>query len=203
MSDTVHKNIQEVNNIYEDQVKLVRLRLNKGWDYVWFTYHEAKGMIMITSSYGNWSYIWSAMGDGVTLSQFFQRASADYLSDKLIDREDKVKFDSDNAFRDLKAEVIQERKDKILTATEARELLTAIQDMSEDFDSNYESDRSRFFDAFYDNEILRGWKEEYWEAGWGLRPSTKYNTLKNDIIPLIKNYFSGELKETANETQKS
>lgn len=186
-------NISSVDNIYKSQIPFVRLRLNKGWDYVWFSYDEDKGFIQISSSYGTWSYVWSAMGEGVKLSEFFQKASDSYLVDKFFGASHKEYFDSDQADRDIRKEIARDRRDGNLTKTEARELIDAVQDMVDDFDSNYENDRSRFLDAFADVEVLQQWRPEYWDNSWGMMPTGKYLTLKNEIIPLIKKYFSGKL----------
>lgn len=192
----MNQHIQSVNNVYKSQVPLIRLRLNDGWDYVWFTYEDERGFIQIASSYGTWSYIWSAMGEGVTLTEFFQKASAGYLTEKFFGANHKEYFDADQAIIDIKKEIVRDRKDQNLTATDARELTEAAQDFSDDLDSNYENDRSRFLDAFADVEVLQQWRPEYWDNSWGMRPTGKYLALKNDIIPLIKKYFAGTLTES-------
>lgn len=190
-------NITSVDNVYKSQIPFVRLRLNNGWDYVWFSYDEDKGFIQISSSYGTWSYIWSAMGEGVKLSEFFQKASDGYLVDKFFGASHQEYFDSDNADRDIRKEIARDRRDGNLTKTEARELVDALQDMVDDFDSNYENDRDRFLEAFSNVEVLQQWRPEYWDNSWGMMPTAKYLTLKNEIIPLIKKYFSGNLPPTA------
>lgn len=190
-------NISSVDNVYKSQIPFVRLRLNKGWDYVWFSYDDEKGFIQISSSYGSWSYIWSAMGEGVTLTEFFQKASDSYLVDKFFGASHKEYFDADKAVQDIKREIARERRDRYLSKTTARELTDAIQDLSDDLDSNYENDRSRFLEAFTDVETLYNWKPEHWDNSWGMMPTAKYLTLKNEIIPLIKKYFSGNLPPTA------
>lgn len=190
----------KVSNIYEDTVKMVRLRLNKGWDYVWFTYNEEKGFISITSSFGNWSYIWSSMGKGEVLSTFFRDAGRDYLSNKLWGKDNDY-FDLDEAIKEVKQDIINDRKldsrPKKVAKAHARLLWKAIEEIGEDFDG---CSRERFMSEFSDNNMLGPWNPDFWEANWGMRLKPGFLTLKNEIIPMIQSYFKGELREEVDTT---
>lgn len=187
--DNKYKHLQSIDGITTGKAEFVRFSLNGGWDYVFVTYVQKIGFITITSSYGNWSYIWSAMGKGTLLSEFFLQADADYLSNKLMDDQERTYFDSDQAIKDIKKRIIQERKDEIIGKTEARDLVNALKELKEDFNSNYENDRNRFLDAFSENDTLYNWFPEFYEPSWGLKATGSYNALKYEIIPMIKDHF--------------
>jgi hypothetical protein len=180
----------KLNEIYEDEAKMVRFRLNDGWDYVWITYHDVKGFITISSSYGNYSYIWSAMGKGVLLKDFFVKADNDYLAQKLYrsTHRSTQRFDSDTAFKELKQMIIQYRRDGSLNKHLARLLFDEIKDWESDSD---ELSREGFYNGFYDQPSLSEWNPDIWYNDLGSVDETGFLTLKNEIIPIIKEYFRG------------
>jgi hypothetical protein len=178
--------------VFEDDVKMVRFRLNAGWDYVWLTYHQEKGFISITSSYGNWSYIWSSMGEGTTLSQFFSQADKFYLSNKLWDhKQKKTYFDLQQGITDIKEEILRERKEEVLSRKDARNLYDLVEDL-EEVDGYDDPSEHRFMEAFMDHRILSEWNQEPWESHWGMVAKTDFVYLQDHIIPLIQKYFRGE-----------
>lgn len=183
----------KVSQIYKDDVKMVRLRLNSGWDYVWFTYHQEKGFISITSSFGNWSYIWSSMGEGTKLSEFFSQANSGYLSNKLMGRAERKVFDLDDAVKDVKKDIIEERRNtpEFLSKEKARSLFDAIDELGEDYEG---SSSEGFANAFSDSRTLMNWNPDFWETSWGFRDSPSFCTLHDEIIPMIQSYFKGELR---------
>lgn len=178
-----------VNEVYEDVAKMVRFRLNGGWDYAWITYHDTKGFLTITSSYGNWAFIWSAMGEGVTLTQFIVRAGDDYLANKMWGRDQEI-FECDEAVKDIKRAIIEDRRLGSIDSDQARRLWKEVEELGEDWEG---VSRDLFMNAFSDNRILIEWKPEWWENNWGMREKPAYITLKTEIIPMFRRYLKGEL----------
>jgi hypothetical protein len=188
-----HKCIQSIDNVYEDDVKMVRFRLNKGWDYVWITYHDEKGFLSITSSYGNYSYIWSAMGEGTTLRQFFLTANNQYLSDKFFhDRhKEKYAFDLDLAFVEMKKDLFENRRNGGFSSEQAREVFNDIKDWQEWSDSGMSEER--FYTEYFDRREISKWNQEPWESNYGRKLSTAYMVLYEEIVPMIRDHFKMEL----------
>jgi len=186
----------EVMGYAEDKAEMVRFRLNQGWDYVWITYHDTKGFLTITSSYGNWSFIWSSMGEGTTLREFIMRAGDDYLANKMWGK-DQEYFDEDEAVNDIKRSIIEDRRMGYIDSDKARFLWREAEDLGEDYEG---ASRDLFMSAFSDNRHLCEWKTEWWETNWGMRPKPNFMTLRNEIIPMFRRYLKGELLEKATPT---
>lgn len=190
------KNLK-VSQVYEDTAKMVRFRLNDGWDYVWITYHDLKGFLTITSSFGNWAYIWSAMGhEGTTLTSFIGKAGDDYLANKMWGKDQEM-FEYDEAVKDIHRQIIEDRRMNLIDSDKARLLWKEAEDLGEDYEG---ASRDMFMSAFSDNRILTDWKCEWWETNWGMREKPAYLTLKNEIIPMIRKYMKGELKNEVAES---
>lgn len=178
----------EVNNVYASGAKFVRFRLNKGWDYVWITYDDVKGFLSITSSYGNWSFIWSAMGEGTTLTDFIIRAGDDYLANKMWGRDQEM-FEYDEAVKDIKQSIVEDRRSGHIEKSHARLLWKEAEELGE----NYEGvSRDLFMSAFSEFKYLSQWKVEWWETNWGMRPKPSFLTLKTKIIPMFRGYLEGK-----------
>lgn len=189
------KNITKVNEVATDDVKMLRFRLNNGWDYIWVTYHDQKGFISITSSFGNYSYIWSSMGKGVTLREFFLRANCDYLAEKLYheSRNELHYFSFSSAIQDIKKAVAAEVKAKSITRSEAKVILEELKDWSDEADS--EMSQETFLRDFFAYEALSTFDCEPWHSNYGLKVKGTFLTLRDEIVPLIKDHFSNELKK--------
>ena len=185
------KNFLSINSVTEDVAQFVQFKINNGWDYVWVTFSDAKGFISITSSYGNWSYIWSSMGEGVTLREFFSSAGESYLAAKLFGHENRDIFNTNDAVKDIKDDIMFERRGGYLSKEKARLLWNEIKELG---DYYQETSRDIFLNAFKDNRALVNWCPDWWENKWGLRNKPNFLTLHNEIIPMIKHYFKGELK---------
>ena len=187
-----HKNIQEVTDIYQETSKMVRFRLNKGWDYVWVTYHEERGFISITSSFGNYAYIWNAMGKGVNLTEFFSRAEPDYLAEKLFAAAQKEKnvFHFDLAIKELKTKALRERKSGELSKDEARAILNELSEWADFADSDLSEES--FLREFCDRETLIEWDPEPYLSSPGRKLSGSYLVIRDEVIPLLQEYFRGE-----------
>lgn len=179
--------IQKVDPVINDSAKMMRFRLNGGWDYVWVTYHEEKGFVSIASSFGSYAYIWSAMGANRVLTQFFCGADPQYLAGKFFSerRMEKHVFDSDLAFKELKRDICKGLRDGDITSHDARRYFDEVKDWEEMADGdNYSSER--FYDAFYGNQILTEWQPDFWEANYGRKISGSYLVLQDEIIPMIQ-----------------
>lgn len=181
----------KVSQVYEETAKMVRFRLNDGWDYVWVTYNDIKGFLTITSSFGNWSYIWSAMGEGNTLTDFVIKAGDDYLANKMWGKDQEM-FEYDEAVKDIQRAIIEDRRSGVLDSDLARLLWKEAEDLGEDYEG---ASRDLFMSAFSDNRHLSQWKIEWWETNWGMRPKPSFLTLRNEIIPMFRQYLKGELNE--------
>lgn len=186
-------NIYEINEVTHPEVKHARIRLNKGWDIIRVTYTD-DGFIQIYSTFGNYAYHWTAMGEGVTLQHFFgERAKGDneYLANKLWSstREPEKYFDLDNAIKEVKEYI----KDQTCPPDEDEwdEINTEIEDRIE---GNGDS-RDLFISAWLSSEILNEWVQEIYMDNWGMTYKGRYKTLVKDIIPTIQKYFRGELSE--------
>jgi len=184
-----HKNIHEITNIYESTVKMVRFRLNKGWDYVWITYDEERGFITMSSSYGDYSCIWSAIGEGVKLSEFFVTANKGYLVDNFFTGKESTYFDLDQAKADIKQDVIQGRRDGTIDKEDARAVFDFIRD-----ELNYNMSSEEFSNIMFDSEAINNWNQDWWDGSIGMKRKGRYITLRDEIIPMIQKYFKGEFK---------
>jgi hypothetical protein len=116
-----------------------------------------KGFLSITSSYGNYSYIWSAMGEGTTLRQFFLTANNQYLSDKFFhDRhKEKYAFDLDLAFVEMKKDLFENRRNGGFSSEQAREVFNDIKDWQEWSDSGMSEER--FYTEYFDRREISKW----------------------------------------------
>lgn len=186
----------KVSQVYEETAKMVRFRMNDGWDYVWITYHDIKGFLTITSSYGNWAFIWSAMGEGTTLTDFIIRAGDDYLANKMWGKDQEM-FEYDEAVKDIQRVIIEDRRNKLLDSDKARFLWKEAEELGEEYEG---VSRDLFMSAFSDNRYLIEWKSEWWETNWGMRPKPGFLTLKNEIIPMFRRYLKGELQDEVVKT---
>ena len=186
-------NISKINEVTHPEVKHARIRLNDGWDVIRVTYTD-EGFIQIYSSFGHYSYHWTAMGEGVTLQKFFGgRCSGDneYLANKLwgSTREPEEYFDLDNAIKEVK-EYMEDQTcppDK----EEWEEINNAIED---NIEGNGDS-RDLFISAWLSSDVLNEWVSEIYMDNWGMTKKGRYKCLVNDIIPTIQKYFRGELSE--------
>lgn len=190
-----YKAIQDVTNVYTDSAQMVRFRLNNGWDYVWVTYNDLKGLISISSSFGNFAYIWNSRGEGVSLREFFIEASStDYLANKFFSEDTKkaTVFEYSIAIAEIKKLIIDDRKARKISKEEARDLLEELEGMGSDYESE-----EMFYRAFFDSKELSEWQPEIYEYTPGRVRSEKYLVLKDEIIPMIQKHFKKELEKEA------
>lgn len=194
MTNMKHFNIREVQ-VTKDVAKMVRFRINDGWDYVWVTYQEEKGFISISSSFGNYSYIWSSMGEGTKLPEFFARADNQYLAHKLFvdSKQEKHTFSFSQAIEELKEELFEIRKEKFMSAEEARDIYNDIVEFSDDHEAD--TIKETFYYNFTNYKALAAWNPEYWDGDYGRGVSGSFLVLQDEIVPLIKNYFTALAKE--------
>lgn len=193
-------NIYEVNEITHPEVKHVRIRLNNGWDIIRVTYTDT-GFIQIFSSFGHYAYNWTAMGEGVTLQQFFgDRTSGcnHYLANKLWHgtRQEQTYFDLDEAIKQAKAYIKEETACCEDTFEEiAFEIENYIEGMGDS--------RDLFISSWMNNSLLNEWIPDIYEYSFGQVLRGRYLTLLNEIIPVIQKYFRGELESGTQVLQSS
>lgn len=176
-----------ISQVYEDDVKMTRFRLNDGWDYVWIVWHNSKGFLSITSSFGVWSHIWSAMGEGYDLKKFFLNADKYYLSAKLYGPDDTY-FNADQAIKDLKKELLKDRRELGTLDCEARLIWNDIEEFEADGLDDHSS-RDLFFREMQSYKFLSDWMSEPWEYSIGMKPKGDFLALRDHIIPMIKDHF--------------
>lgn len=187
--------MKQIYNIYkikpEEETKTFTISLNKGWDYLKVTHNTKKnfGWINIMSSYGDYSYIWGAMGKDTDLPTFFTKANSGYLVDKLFGSERKT-FDLDKAISEIKKEVIKDRREGNMDYGMAREIFDFIEE-----ELYSDISKERFADAMYTSNAIQEWYPEWWDRGWGMRYKTRFIILQDEIIPIIQEYFKGQLEE--------
>lgn len=192
------RNINKIEAPIVDDVKLVRFRLNGGWDYVWMTYHPTKGFISITSSFGNYSYIWSSMGKGVELQDFFSRADKYYLAEKLFSdskREKKV-FSASDAYEDIKKELFGFLRRGHVSPQDARLIYDELCESEEDFDADSSADL--FMNEIFSLKHFIEWQPEPYHSSYGYRTSGSYITLQEELVPLIQDYFKSLVNKKEN-----
>lgn len=192
------KNIYEINEVTHPEVKHARIRLNNGWDIVRLTYTDS-GFIQIYSSFGHYAYHWTAMGEGVTLQQFFgKRASGDnhYLANKLWSstRENEEYFDADDAVKEI-GEYLLDYDQSSSYLEKDDDIYKEIMSEAEDVKSCSGDNRDLFIHHWMSTEILNEWIPEFYEHSFGMRKKGRYNVLLNEIIPLIQDYFNGQLEQ--------
>jgi hypothetical protein len=188
-----YKGIKSVQEITMDTVQLIQFRLNEGRDYVWVSYHDKKGFLSITSSFGNYSYIWGLTSKRASIRDFFSQADTDYLAGKLFADGHNTKdgFDFCFAIQELKTELLAGRRNARLDRDESRKIfdeLTGWQDTSDPRLS-----REGFYREYFEHDALAKWPVEPWHSNYGERPSTAWVVLKEEIIPLIQKHFTDEL----------
>jgi hypothetical protein len=178
----------------EENTKMLRFRLNGGWDYVWVTYHDVLGLITITSSFGNFSYIWASMGEGVRLRQFFIRAEPDYLVNKFFmgrTSNDRDEFQLSRAVNEIKKDIFRERRSGVLRKAEARSLFDAIDEIESELETEVSADL--FSRAFLEDKALMEWQPNFYENSYGVAPSPQFLALRDQIIPMIQEEFAHQL----------
>ena len=188
MSD--FSNIYEIHSVKNVDVKHVVLRLNKGWDVIRITYTD-NGFIQIFSSFGHYAYHWTAMGEGVTLQQFFgERASGDnhYLANKLWDHRFPQKvFDLDLAKKEIKQYLEEE---SYLDKDEIDEIIDKMNYNIDDFNS-----KDIFIHQWMCCPELNEAIPDIYEHSFGMDNCGRYKCLLNDVVPTVQKFFRGELKE--------
>jgi hypothetical protein len=168
--------------ISEKTAKMITFRF--GWDYIVVAYHQ-DGFISITSSYGNWSYIWSAMGER-DLPEFFTKANKEYLANKLFGPGQK-EFNGQIAIKNIKEAILRDRKWDILSSQEARDFYELTGELP---DTN---SRDLFWSTYYDLG-LDNFDPEPYEHNWGEQYNMTYLILQERIIPMIQDYFHRQKK---------
>lgn len=188
------KNIHEVNKISKEDVPTITFSLNKSYDYLKITHNIQKnfGFINIMSSFGDYAYIWGAMGEENALPEFFVGADKHYLSNKLFGPEQN-EFDLDKAVKDMKTELFKDRRERNMDHDVAREVYDFIVD---EVDCSDGMSLDLFSKLLWDSDAISKWNEEWYDGcSWGMRLKCRFLTLRDEIIPLIQQYFKGELKE--------
>ncbi|MFV8250221.1 hypothetical protein [Bdellovibrio bacteriovorus] len=193
----ISRNIASVDSAVLSTIQMLSIRLNNGWDWVKVSFDDPKGLIQIESSFGSYSFIWSAMGDGHTLRTFFVKTDKHYLAEKLwhnSHRETEA-FVCSEAFVDLKKRIFKERRDGSLLDWEARDLYDAAVEFQDDLgsDASYE----RFITAMGESEVLNKWDSEPWHCHYGMRPIGRFVCLRDELIPLIQSEFKKTLDAEA------
>ena len=187
-----YKNIYEISKILpEEETRTFTILLNKKWDYVKVTHNISKGFgwINIMSSYGDYSYIWNAMGDNCDLPKFFMKADKYYLANKLFGAE-QTEFCIDKAVKDLKKDICKDRREGNISKKQARDVFDFIEE-----ELHCHMSPEKFGDAMNESDAINNWYPEWWDSDFGIRYKSRYLVLQDEIIPMLQEYFEGTLKE--------
>jgi hypothetical protein len=140
---------------------------------------EASGTVSINSSYGDWANSWTAAGRGagVTLKEFFCSCGPDYLADKLDDSKDQ--FDQEATIRDMRRQIVEERRGRGVDKEDARKAWDGLDDMAIE---NYES-ADRFHDDL-DRDV-----DEYFQGEafhfLSYKKASEYLWLRYGVLPAL------------------
>lgn len=117
---------------------------------------EGQGKIAIDVWGEAWACYWGAMGKQNTISSFFQKASVDYLADKLSVGLDRSRFSNEKLQASAKKEILSLRRQGCIDEDEARGLYDDVDFELGDVES-WEgcSHHDRFLSQVFGNE----WRE--------------------------------------------
>lgn len=89
-----------------------------------FTVCDATCELSVQSDFGNWSYRWHQAGLGdATLTAFLPTCDRDYIARKLLpERAMQEEIDPDATLREIRSQIIQNRRERDLDAERARTL---------------------------------------------------------------------------------
>jgi hypothetical protein len=102
------------------------------------------GEIMIHSSFGSWANSWNACGS--PFKRFLLHAGFDYLFTKFMGV-NLERFDGEATLRQIRADIIEQRRGGSLSKDEARDVMNAVEEQSERLSS---SDATAYGYAMWD-----------------------------------------------------
>ena len=155
-----------------------------GW--VLATVNDETGELQIMSDWGSWSHRWNTDHLGSpSLTHFIgDRAGVHYLADKLTSRDEAHQFDPDATVKNLRARILELRRDwrtSHLTAREARDLWDEMGGDLRDCTSF-----ELFVERFYRIDGSNFVSERIWEdEAVVFKPSTGYMVLLHGILPAL------------------
>lgn len=91
-------------------------------------FEPGRGEITIKCYDRSWTAYWGSMGRGNSVAQFLQRVTPEYAAGCLSVGIDETVFDPDCLLDKLKAEVLSERRKRLIDAREARKRFNEIED---------------------------------------------------------------------------
>lgn len=121
------------------------------------------GEIMIHSSYGSWAYQWGHLGEPFKL-WLANTKDRSYIAQKFMGSE-AYEFDGEKTVRELRADLLQHRRQCDLTKADAR----SIWDFIDAHESELESSEHEFVERMQDCTRWADWQDHEDEPGPGAR----------------------------------
>lgn len=186
----------KIDEVIKRECEFYRIRMNSGWDWILATFDEKSGMVAIHSSFVTCAYSWPMPGRGKeTLKEFFLDAGADYLCDKFSydhERTFHSQFSFSKSVKRIKKLIRDDRRTNQITKEDAREWYEHLDDMDDAEDPTYF--QQQLADVGFDNKLIDHMGSDWYEYLQYV-PSSRFNALKNVVIPAIKNILKEEVEQ--------
>lgn len=177
--------------VIKSTVEKWHIRRENGWWCGNFLFDNRNGELCIHSDWGNWNYLWHAMGEGIDLKNFLLDIEPDYLMSKLASESERRWFDKDATIKELKRKIIELRRNDDLDEDIAREHWEELEDFNDiETGEGYQA-------KFWDTQYLRQMYYDYADYPYVTDYHPRLRAFVRDGWPLFIQAIKEELNEVA------